>query len=414
MKTLNKKIALAAVVAGVAGIVGVKPANAITSWGPERDTFTWQEPSTYRTFNSITDNPSIGDERNFVRVREYGTDNKFGDDVTVEVGKTYEVYVYFHNNASANLNNTGVGIAENVRLAMEMPTEINAGEAAVIKGTISATNTTPASVWDTAYLSANDTVYLRYVQGTAAIHNSGTANGKLLDDASLWSSGAKVAYADEYWGIVPGCNEYAGYVTFQIKVDQPKFYIEKEVSIDGGKTWSESVKVNPGATLKFRIKYSNIGTTAQKSVTAYDTLDSSMEYVPNSTQVKIPANADFVSVADKLFKAGLVIGDFAAGQEATITYDVKLKDDMETFGCGNTVVYNNAYVATANGTMYDKARIAVERPCELPSEIPDTGPAEIILAAVIVLGVGAGGVYWFQSKKTLKEVRNSIAGKGKM
>ena len=48
-------------------------------WGPERETFTSKEPADYVTFNSITDNAGVGDERNFVRVREAGTQDKFGD-----------------------------------------------------------------------------------------------------------------------------------------------------------------------------------------------------------------------------------------------------------------------------------------------------------------------------------------------
>lgn len=422
-KATIKKLLVA--VLGVLGGLGVLslPASA-ESWGPQdRETFTWEKPASYSTFNSITNNPSLGDERNFVRVREYGTDNTYTDEVKIEVGKTYEVYVYFHNNAAANLNASGVGIADNVRLAVEMPTEVNAGEAAVVKGTISSTNTKPLSVWDTAYLTASETVYLRYVQGSAEIHNGGSANGKLLDDASLWGTGSKIAYWDEEWGMIPGCNEYAGYVTFRVKVDQPRFYISKEVSVDGGKTWSETANVKPGDTVKFRIKYQNIGTTAQSSVTVNDLLGDGMTLVNGTTEAKIPANANYVKVEDSAWQNGLGIGDYLPEQEGYVVYEVKIVDDEKIFACDNTVViYNNASVATANGTMYDKVKLTVERgKCagspdkpddpKTPSELPSTGPAEIVLAVIVALSIGVGGYYMIRSTATLHSMRKAEIGR---
>ncbi len=41
------------------------PTLAIFAYGPERETFTIEKPASYITFNSITNNPNYGDERNF-------------------------------------------------------------------------------------------------------------------------------------------------------------------------------------------------------------------------------------------------------------------------------------------------------------------------------------------------------------
>jgi hypothetical protein len=59
----------------------IVPAS-IFAWGPNRSTFTIDSPANYVTFNSITDNPNIGDERNFVGIRESGTNNLWSDDMT--------------------------------------------------------------------------------------------------------------------------------------------------------------------------------------------------------------------------------------------------------------------------------------------------------------------------------------------
>ena len=246
------------------------------------------------------------------------------------------------------------------------------------------------------------------------IHNGGSANGSVLDGNALFGEGAKLGHWSNQWGIIPACNEYAGYVTFRVVADQPKFYITKEVSTDGGNTWSETATAEPGQELMFKITYNNIGTTEQKGVTVRDSLaltDGLLDYVLGSTNVKIPANADYVASPDKLFtEDGLVIGNFTAGQTSSIIYKVKVADDIDKFICGATVLYNGASVATANGTMYDKAKITINRTCDTPEEMPETGPAEIILAVVIALGIGAGGVYYWQSRRMVKVLEDNSLG----
>ena len=197
----------------------------IETWGPQdRQTFTWSNPADHVCFNSMTDNPEIGDEANFVRVRKAGGHDKFVDNVIVEPGEEYEVNIYYHNNASASLNEGDRrGIAENVRLRMNyIASTLNAGEAAVIRGTISSSNAIPKEVWDTAYLNAKEAVGLRYVPNSAVLHNTGSLGGTVLNDDAVFGKdgGTYLGYSKGYWGMIPGCNEFAGYVTFRLKAYQ--------------------------------------------------------------------------------------------------------------------------------------------------------------------------------------------------
>ena len=43
-------------------------------------------------------------------------------------------------------------------------------------------------------------------------------------------------------------------------------------------------------------------------------------------------------------------------------------------------------------------------------EIPNTGPLEIVMAAVIIAGIGGGGYYLYRTKKTLKTVETAAKG----
>ena len=378
-----------------------------SAWGPERETFTWEKPASYRTFNSMTNNPGLGDERNFVRVREAGSNSTYVDNITVEPGKEYEVYIYYHNNAGANYNKEGKGIAENVRVKTSLPEKISAGSVAAVRGEIRSTNANPTMVYDVTYLTAKDTVYMRYVPNSAVLHNTGTANGSILDATALFGEdGAKIAYWSDAWGVIPGCNEYAGYVTYRVKADKPNFTMDKKVSKDQQNNWGDEIVVAPGDVLDFKITYKNTGTTDQKSVTVYDQMPTGLQYVEGTTFMVTPANGSGNFVTDKLFNGGIVIGDYRSGEEATLTYKAKLSEDTTIFPCGNTEIYNNSSLATANGTIYDKAKIVVRRDCgsETPPEIPETGPAEVVLAVVVLSGIGIGVAYFVRSRIELNKL----------
>ncbi len=412
MRRTARRILPVAVVS-IGAALGVAPADAnaaTTAWGPERPTFTWEEPADYVTFNSITNNPKIGDERNFVRIRKAGTEDNFLDNVNLEVGAEYEVEIWFHNNAKSKLNkkeNGNVGIANNVRVRVEQPEKVTAGQNALIKGYITSTNAKPNEVYDAAYAYASSTVLLRYVPNSATIHSLGNINGEILSSEAMFGKeGAKVGYWNDMWGYVPGCNEYSGYVTYRFVVDQPSFKISKTVSKENDQNYVEEIKVKPGDVLDFKIDYENTGTINQLQIKAYDSMPKGLSYVSGTSFFKANFNTEGNFISDNLFNGGANLGDFKPGDTMSLTYKVEVADDKNIFPCGDTKVYNNASIATANGTGYDKVEVTVHRDCE-PERLPDTGPTEIVLATVIVAGLGIGSAYYFSSKKQLRKLTES-------
>lgn len=406
---------IGAVVAGALSlgqIHGAAHAEGIETWGPKnRPTYTWSNPADHVTFNSMTDNPEIGDESNFVRVRKVGSQEKFSNNVTVEPGSEYEVFVYYHNNASAKLNDGDHrGIAQNVRLRMDKITDrLEAGHAAVIKGTISASNATPKEVWSTSYLHAKETVSLRYVPNSAKLSNSGSLNGSTLNDDALFGKdgGTFLGYTKNYWGAIPGCNEYAGYVKFRIKADKAGFTGEKMASKENMNDYRTEITVAPGETIDFKLRYKNTGTTIQRGVSAYDLLGNGMTAVPGTTFLKTPRSAGFEK--ENLFKNGFNIGDYNAGEEAFITYKVKFSEDEKIFPCGDTVTYNNSAIAVLDTTIHSKVKVTVHRDCadkpktpNTPKELPHTGASETVLAVVVTAMIGIGTAYYIASTKQLK------------
>lgn len=376
-------------------------ADVDTPWGPDRTTFTWENPASYATFNSITNNPTIGDERNFVRVREVKDGATYGDEVTLERGKTYEVYIYYHNNASPAIGTTAAGIAEEVSLKSSFPATVKKGEQATVTATINTKNASPRSVWDGAYLKSTEDLYLRYVPGTAIIHNGGTLNGQSIGPDYLFGDGALLGY-NKFSGILPGCNEYAGYITYQIFADAPDFTVSKTIVGD-------SSVVKAGDEITFKIRYDNTGTMNQENIVVRDQLPSGLTYVNGSTTLY---NNNFTSgkaVNDDLVtEHGMNIGDYAGGSGwAEVTYKAKVNDSVK---CGDAIT-NAALVSTNDGNKSaDVTLVVSSEGCELPSELPNTGPVEIALAVAIVLGILGGGFYLWRSNRVLKKVESAVSG----
>ena len=123
--------------------------TVLFAWGPsERETFTWENKAPHAVFNSIENNPQIGDERDFVRIRKVG-DLTWSNEIKIEANTEYEVFIYFHNNAMENLNsneNGGKGIAQEVKMYSGFPSVLkNSDEDKNVFGKIYSPDTNPNS-----------------------------------------------------------------------------------------------------------------------------------------------------------------------------------------------------------------------------------------------------------------------------
>ncbi|MFZ2126171.1 MAG: LPXTG cell wall anchor domain-containing protein [Candidatus Microsaccharimonas sp.] len=428
-----------AVVAMIAAAIIVPV--AVFAYGPvDRATFTFANPAPYVTFNSITDNPSVGDERNFVRVREKGTQADYDENVSLQAGKTYQVMVYYHNNAATSLNASGAGIAKDVTLRMQMPGEVTANTTSLVSGFINSSNANPTSVWDSANMKneTGDKLYLRYVPASAKVTSNGAVNGATLPDSFL-TSGTPLGY-DSLNGSLPGCNQFAGYVIYEFVVDKPDFSVEKQVSVDGGKTWSTNAQTTPGSTILYRVIYTNKGTTQQDNVTVKDTLPANVSYVPGSTLVASAfTGGGYKAASDGVTAAGLNIGSYGPTSNAYVKFSAKVADNATLPTCGVNTLHNVANVITSTGTKEASADVKVNKECQpgkitvcelstkkivtidekdfdsnkytkdlskcadTPPELPKTGTTENIVAIVGLGALIASLAYYIASRRALNQ-----------
>jgi uncharacterized repeat protein (TIGR01451 family) len=357
MKRAPKRSAAVAMIAGAV----IVPA-ALLAFGPDRPTFTWANPAPYVTFDSITDNPSVGDERNFVRIKDASATSDYTDNVALQPGKTYSVELYYHNDAASNLNEK----ATDATARISMPATVAAGDSATITGYLDASNANPTSVWDSATGSSSSAVALRYVQGSATFTSNGAINGQTVPD-SLFTTGANLGY-DAQDGTLPGCNQYAGYITFEFTVDQPNFSVVKQVSVDGGQTWGTNETTTPGSTVKYRIEYTNTGTTEMDNVIDQDTLPAGVSYVPGTSYyASANTGGQYKAIPDGVTTVGFNTGGFLPTANSFLEFQAKVADNDTLPVCGPNTLVNTATAGNAdNGTKSATASLDVTKTCVTP------------------------------------------------
>lgn len=424
-------------------LLAVMSGIATLAWGPERTTFTIDQPATYVTFNSIRDNPNHGDERNFTLARavDEGTD-QWRDSLTVTEDKDYYVRIYVHNNAAENYNL----VAENTKAQLNIPAA--ASNKVEINGLVSADNANPKQIWDQVVFKSDSRKFsIAYIAGSARYFtNANPSEGFAISD-NLVKDGVLLGY-DKLDGKVPGCFKYSGILLAKVRVTVekvPNFTVEKKVRLDGSSDWQKSITAKPGDTVNFQVGYKNTGETTQNKVVVKDKLPNGVTYVNGTTTLK---NANYsvdngkAIESNAVISSGIDIGGYTPGSNAYVRFTVTLPQ-ASALSCGENKLINTATVSTENGEKSDTAEVIVNVEClpteckpgipegdprceekcdvpgkedlakndpnckeDVPAYLPTTGPMEAAILVIAVLAITLGVVYWYKSHEALK---NAVA-----
>jgi len=453
---MKKAMKITSALAATAAIVGIGAAvvpQVVSAWGDNgggRKSYTLDEVKSgvlgnTIVFNSISDGV-IGNEKNFVGAREEGSSSTWSaDEIKVEEGKTYVVRLYVHNN---NTHGTDA-VAEDVTTTFALDTGYASSMS--ITGYIDSSNATPTQYWDSVkFTSANgQKFYLDYVEGSALLENNGVgANGGVaLSDSIITKSGSKIGYS-ALDGKIPGCFEYASYVTIKVTpvFTDEDFTIEKTVRLNGTKTWYESVDAKVGDKVDFNIYYKNTTEGEASNVMIKDLLPDNMELVGDVMMYNTSTGKDGAVVKGDLFKTGINIGDYAVNGDAIVRFTAQIVDD--NLECGKNTLTNYGVASVGDIAFKDPATVNVTKECEetcetnpnmegcedepeencdtnpnleecktttttttttstpkeedTPTSMPKTGPAAVV-SGILGLGstVTAGG-YYIASRKQLR------------
>ena len=341
---------------------------AVMAWGPARPSFTIEKPADYITFNSITNNPVIGgDEKDFVGIREVGSNAKWTNNMKVQNGKEYYVRMYVHNNAASNLNL----VAENVVAKLNVPT--TTAKNVTVQGQISASNAKPNTVWDEATFSSDNDFNLAYVAGSALFENNGMGTTK-LPDSIVNNTGATLGYS-KLDGKIPGCFQYAGYVTVKVKaqVNQPQEKTDIDLAktvrnkTNGEKTWTETVSAKGGDTVQFQIHAKNTGSAGIQNLVIRDILPKGLNYVAGSTKLYNTSNPKGLKVSDNIIQnSGINIGTYQANGDAYVRFDATVAAEKDLPVCGENTLTNIAQASDQKIVKNDTASVRITKKCDTP------------------------------------------------
>ena len=370
--------------------------------------------------NSISQNQIIGDEKNFVAAKVAGANVSTWNANTIDVkdGETYTIRLYVHNNNPKGRN----AVAEGVKATFSIPTTVS--NSLTVIGYLDAANATTNRLWDEVTLKANENVYLEYVPGSAKFNNKSEAGQERVFNIpdSVITSGATLGY-DAMDGKIPGCYQYSGVLTIDVKVHSSvAAKVEKKVRIKGTKEWSESVEAKVGDEVEYQIEYVNLLSESVKNVMMRDVLPTNVEYVQNSTILYNANHKDGIAMKENtLTTTGVNIGDYAAKSNAFVRFTGKVVDKSMNCGKNQLVNWASATVsggAVKNAVYKDDASVFVTKDddsCKgkpvdptpatdnpgTPTTIVNTGAGTIVTGAI-----GAGAVvttlgYYIASRKKL-------------
>ena len=247
------------------------------------------------TFNSITDDKSVGNERNFVSALSTDADIHDcwkGNDITVTDGGKYYVRLYVHNNSPYGVAGMATGTKVAISGIGQSTTNKDGKQEVEVNGFIYSDNATPKQYWDYVRFNSDTPFHLEYMYGSAVLFNNDIGSGEngcpLPDDIVTKShseNGTLIGF-DALDGNVPGCYEYSNYITICVKaVYDYDVTLQTQVRKVGEKEWSDSVNAGIGDQVEFQIEYNNTGTETQTNVMIRDVLPGNLKYVANTTKL---------------------------------------------------------------------------------------------------------------------------------
>lgn len=346
--TLAKKIvAGVAIVAAVAGITGV----AIASFGPDRPTKAYYDGVAgfdYPVFNSFTNVPNYGDERNFL-TGKYANTSVLADPLSnVKQDDEITLQVLVHNNADPKYNADGSGFAKDTMVRIALPNGIAKSQQATAY--INASNTTPRQVYDTMDFGSYNGGYfaVEYIPGSAHIRGNYIDTDLGANGDAIVAGGVKIG-TRALNGTIEGCFKEEVLVTIKVKVKMPQYTLKKEVRKESEATtaYATTKDASLSDTLVWKMTFENIGRTKLDNVQFTDPLPDHMSVVPGSIKVYNSANPNGYTPDSAIQMNGrqieMVLGDYAPAGNAYIYFRTKTDRNVADL-CGTVGQKNTAYV----------------------------------------------------------------------
>lgn len=184
-------------------------------WGPDRPVVIGPIALPYPALNSDVDQPNVGDERNFFRIKDAANREAGGwsNEITdVAVGKQYLLQVYVHNSGA----NGEYSVARDVRAFVTLPS--CRSRQISVHGLVRSSNAFPSLIWGGVNLSGPSDFALRYVPDSAAVYSNAHPNGLPVPGTDFLESHGAAVGSTGLDGVVPGGFGSSFYFTITVEV----------------------------------------------------------------------------------------------------------------------------------------------------------------------------------------------------
>ncbi|MBQ3409754.1 DUF11 domain-containing protein [Candidatus Saccharibacteria bacterium] len=437
---MNKMLKVSAVaVAAAAAASAIVAPESVSAWGDNsgstgRQSYTKAQINSGAlgnkiVFNSISDSV-IGDEKNFVgaRLDDGNTSNTKiwnANEINVEDGKTYVVRIYVHNNNPQGTKATATGVRTLFSVPATVGTSVEVNGFIMVGGSTDTKYTVPITkYWDNVVFKGASNFHLEYVKGSAKLENNkSAAGGKTISDNLVTNAaGVQIGYDTIDDGKIPGCYEYAQYVTIRVKAvfeNTSNFLVEKKVRKAGtNDEWKEDIDANVGDKVEYQIHYKNLSGAEVKNVMVVDSLPTNMKYVAGTTMLYNATNPKGIARDDTITTTGVNIGGYANNGDAYVRFTAEVID--KTLACGQNQLINWGKVTADKKVVMDSANVNVKKtggtcdskpvtptptkddPTPTAGTMPTTGPAAIVTGALGAGSIVTAAGYFIASRKTLR------------
>ena len=332
-------------------------------------------------FNSISNNPAIGNEKNFVGAKRVGDESTVwsANTIAVEDGEKYYIRMYIHNN---NPDGNDM-VAEDTTVRFELAE--GSGTEVEVQGLITSPNATPTEYYDSVRFTSDVAFHLEYVSGSAFVENNGLAagGGVALSDEIMQGDGVSIGY-EALDGNLPGGLEYAAYVGIEVKVVYGYSYnvnTQVRLASDADAPWQKEVTAEVGDEVEFQIAFQNLEALPVANVMAKTVLPEGLEYEDGTLTVYNSTYPEGFTVdgGAVLFSDGINTGTYDSESNFYLRFTAKVVDTGLSFG--EKTLASWGQVGIGSTTKQDSASVAIRNNL-LPSVL-----GVILLGAAVVFGI---------------------------
>lgn len=313
-------------------------------------------------FNFLQGDSEMLTAANYTKGQSTWTDPVNGTN-SADTGNEIVFRFYFHNgmeNTTAHNVTLKAAVSDQMATVQHVNTTLTSTETTAITDTVVSNNIVGYGN-GYAEINLNAPGRLEYITGSTKMWRQNPNQwGTALPDGIASANGLNI-------GSIDGCWQYAGYVTFKMRVrGEARIVIDKYVAHPGDTNWQPVLEnAKEGEVVAWRIGLRNLGDSDALNVLVKDTLPAKLTYLAGSTVYFGPdAPANGYIMPDGITENGLYINNLKSGvgtfdNNAYFVFKTKIGSGLNYGTDGKAELTNNATATYQSQSVTAHAKVSV-------------------------------------------------------